>query len=191
MSLANRLSRLQQVPRKISRAVVSLTNLIVNFQSVCRLLVITLNRIAPSFVCSRGKPPFQSDKKFPILTACLLSVKNASIQLTNTGSILKLHSSFKRMLWSMRSNPLGESRQKISILAAHSPVSVASWIDCKRWIRASAVEWPSLAYWRGSMFSAVWVICLLLSNLSIALAITLQSDRSQMGFHILRRGDFR
>ena len=65
MPLATRLSRLQQVPRKISRAVVSSTNLIVNFQSVSRLLVITLNRIAPSFVCSPREATFPIRQKIP------------------------------------------------------------------------------------------------------------------------------
>ena len=73
---------------KISRAVVSSTNLILNFQ-----FFITVNRITPSFVASDMPPlrDFQSDKKVAILTACPLSIKNALIQLTSTGSILEIN----------------------------------------------------------------------------------------------------
>ena len=119
MSSATRLSRLQPlILGKILRAVVSSTNLILSVQSFRRLLVITVNRLTPS-LSPAAMPPlrnFQSDKKFPILTACLLSLKNAFIQLTSRGSI-KLDGSFKRMLWSIRSNSLEKSA--ISILEAH------------------------------------------------------------------------
>ena len=54
---------------RISNAVVSSTNLILKCQSRKRLLVITANKITPSFVPC-GIPPlgdFQSDREFPIL----------------------------------------------------------------------------------------------------------------------------
>ena len=54
---------------RISNAVVSSTNLILKCQPRKRLLVITANKITPSFVPC-GIPPlgdFQSDREFPIL----------------------------------------------------------------------------------------------------------------------------
>ena len=76
---------------RISNAVVSSTNLILKCQSRKRLLVMAANKITPSFVPC-GIPPlgdFQSDREFPIFTACDLPVRKALIQLIKTVSISK------------------------------------------------------------------------------------------------------
>ena len=65
MSLATRLSRLILFLGKISSAVVLSTNLILKFHSFSRLLIITVNKMTPSFVPRGLVPPlsdFQSDK---------------------------------------------------------------------------------------------------------------------------------
>ena len=73
------------------------------------LLVITANKITPSFV-PRGIPPlgdFQSDSEasFQSLTACDLPVRKALIQLIKTVSISKNANFLRRIEWSIRSKP--------------------------------------------------------------------------------------
>ena len=100
-------SRLIPFLGSISSAVVSSTNFILRCQSLRRLFVITANRITPNL---RG---FQSDRESPILTACILLVRNALIQLINTGCVPRYASSLRRMLWSIKSNPLEKSAKNI------------------------------------------------------------------------------
>ena len=78
MSLGTRLSRLILLLGKISSAVVSSTNLVLKLHYFSRLLVITINKMTPSFVPS-GIPPLRNlqSEELPVLTTCLLSVSNA------------------------------------------------------------------------------------------------------------------
>ena len=104
-------SRLIPFLGSISRAVVSSTNFILRCQSLRRLFVIIANRITPNLV-PWGIPPLrgiQCDRESPILTACILLVRKALIQLINTGCIPRFASPLRRMLWSIKSNPLEKS----------------------------------------------------------------------------------
>ena len=86
ISLTAIFSKLIPFLGRISNTVVSSTNLILKCQSRKRLLVITANKITPSFVPC-GIPPlgdFQSVREFPILTACDLPVRMALIQVIKT-----------------------------------------------------------------------------------------------------------
>ena len=107
----------------ISNAVVSSTNLMRNFQKRGRLLVMIVNRITP-YLVPRGIPPlgdFQSDIVPSILTACVLLVRNALVQLINTGCTLRYRSSLIRISWSIISKLLEKSAKKS--LAPQFPVS--------------------------------------------------------------------
>ena len=107
ISLTATFSKLIPFLGRISNAVVSSTNLILKCQSRKRLLVITANKITPSFVPC-GIPllgDFQSDREFPILTACDLPVRKALIQLIKTVLISKDINSLRRIEWSIRSKP--------------------------------------------------------------------------------------
>ena len=91
-------------------------------------------------------------------------------------------SSTTRMLWSIRSNPFVKSVNNIR--APQFPESVASWTACKRYTRASVVEWPSLAYCRGSRLSATWFSSRTLMKPSIIFAKVLVRDIGLRSFSI-------
>ena len=87
----------------ISNAVVSSTNLMRNFQERSWLLAMIVNRITPKLVPC-GMPPlgdFQSDIVPPILTACVLLIRNATIYFIISVSDKQLSSFFISLILSL------------------------------------------------------------------------------------------
>ena len=102
--------------------------------------------MTPNFVPC-GIPLFRvlhSDVISPIFAACWRLVKKAAIHRTSTGETSNVFN-----LWSIKSKPLEKSVKKIR--AAVFPRSIASYIACRRYNKASAVEYPFRAYCRTSI----------------------------------------